>query len=321
MIGSARCLLGIDCGSTRVRVVRLERRAGRTRLSGVAVRDVPDDTFQGTDADADALGAVVEQLVDELSGRGAKCVLGMADADATLHSVAFPAMSWHARRRAAEFESDRWSRWARQARVVRVFPLDAARRNCVLAIAARAALQRILRIARCAKLRVAVVDHVAYAHRRAFPGYDAVLDMGSTVATFHEFGEAVPRSFAVPEGAGSAITAAIARDLAVPGALAEARKRVVGTAGAGLDARRAFVERIGSLVRALWSDPSRRSIALVGNGSRLDRLAAELAAQTLARVEHPVGDVLRTGTYPEDVVRAAAPDWSLAAGLALGYLR
>ncbi len=321
MIGTARCRLGIDCGSTRVRVVRLERCAGRTRLGAVAVRDLPVGILQGTDADADALGTVLEQLVDELAARRVKCVLGMADADATLHPVAFPAMSWHARRRAAEFESDRWSRWARQARVVRVYPLDAVRRNCVLAIAARAALQRILRITRCAKVRVAVVDHVAYAYRRVFPGYDAVLDMGATGATLHEFGEPVPRSFAVPEGAGNAITAAIARDLAVPDALAEARKRVVGTAGAGLDARRAFVERIGSLVRALWSDPSRRSIALVGNASRLDRLAAELAAGTLARVEHPIGDVLRTGTYPDDVVRAAAPDWSLAAGLALGYLR
>jgi hypothetical protein len=56
---------------------------------------------------------------------------------------------------------------------------------------------------------------------------------------------------------------------------------------------------------------------MTGNGARLSGLAAELEAACGALVEMPVSDLLRDGAYPDDVVRAAAPDWALAAALAI----
>ena len=43
---------------------------------------------------------------------------------------------------------------------------------------------------------------------------------------------------------------------------------------------------------------------------------ADVDAATQALVELPVSDLLQDGPYPEDVVRAAAPDWAMAAALA-----
>ena len=55
---------------------------------------------------------------------------------------------------------------------------------------------------------------------------------------------------------------------------------------------------------------------MCGNGARLSGLAAEVENLTQALVEVPVSELVRGGSYPEDVVRAAAPDWALAAALA-----
>ncbi|HTA38341.1 MAG TPA: hypothetical protein VK760_04670, partial [Candidatus Acidoferrales bacterium] len=59
-----------------------------------------------------------------------------------------------------------------------------------------------------------------------------------------------------------------------------------------------------------------RRVAMTGNGARLCGFAAELESATQAIVEVPVSELLQGGPYPDDVVRAAAPDWALAAALA-----
>ncbi len=60
-----------------------------------------------------------------------------------------------------------------------------------------------------------------------------------------------------------------------------------------------------------------RTIALVGNGARLSGLAdaLERAVQIPVRLGMLAGGA--ACALPPDVVRAAAPDWGLAYGLAL----
>ena len=58
-----------------------------------------------------------------------------------------------------------------------------------------------------------------------------------------------------------------------------------------------------------------RRIAMTGNGARCaDSPRTRGGDAGAGRV--PVSDLLRGGAYPEDVVRAAAPDWAMAAALA-----
>jgi Tfp pilus assembly PilM family ATPase len=60
-----------------------------------------------------------------------------------------------------------------------------------------------------------------------------------------------------------------------------------------------------------------RNIALVGNGSRLSELAALIERATAVRVRPGTLDPTVSQALPPDVLRAAAPDWCLAYGLAL----
>ena len=109
------------------------------------------------------------------------------------------------------------------------------------------------------------------------------------------------------------------RVLPVDRTLAEHRKRSLGLAGAGEQVRDDLVEGLAAaLIEARAGDAADvRSIALVGNASRLSGLAAAL--------ERAVAIPVRLGSLPEsaehalppDVVRAASPDWGLAYGLAL----
>jgi Tfp pilus assembly PilM family ATPase len=116
---------------------------------------------------------------------------------------------------------------------------------------------------------------------------------------------------------GADVTRAIERELCIDEHTAERRKRILGTAGAGERARAALTADIAVLIQNARRERPVSRIALVGNGSRLPRLADDLERATGAMCEMPVSEPLRDGSYPEDVVRSSAPDWTLAAGLAL----
>ncbi len=116
---------------------------------------------------------------------------------------------------------------------------------------------------------------------------------------------------------GATITRGIAAELSIDMPTAERRKRILGCAGAGQTASDEVVAAIASLVDRARSRGAVARIAVTGNGARLPNFARDLEEATSAVTEMPVPEVLHTGAYPDDVVRAAAPDWALAASLAL----
>jgi type IV pilus assembly protein PilM len=166
-----------------------------------------------------------------------------------------------------------------------------------------------------AGLRAVAIDHDAFAMRRMFPDCDAIVDVGAERSSVHVFGGSGPVSL-ITQAGGAAITRGIAAELSIDVPTAERRKRILGCAGAGLSAREDVVTSIASLVDRARARTTIGRIVLTGNGARLPSFAHELEQATSAVAEAPVPDILHTGAYPDDVVRAAAADWTLAASLA-----
>jgi Tfp pilus assembly PilM family ATPase len=310
--------LGIDVGARRVRIAQSERTsAGAIRLIGVAVRDLPGDLiYPERIAEPDLIAAVIEDLAREIDPRARRCVIALPAPVARLRLIRFPSMSSSERRRAARFEAERFAGWDVKSigSIVRVHPADAAAGVHAVGIAREDAVAGRVGCMKKARLRIAGIDHDACAMRRAFPFTDAVLDVGLHRTSLHAFSALGPISLTIALG-GHSITQAIAADLAIDAMAAEKRKHILGTAGAGEAARDAFAASVAAAVEKARTQSSIRSIALVGNGSRLPGLNAAIQNATGAHVDLPVSDVLRGGAYPDDVIAAAAADWTLAASL------
>lgn len=301
--------LGVDIGSARARIAVSEAaRDGEVRLRAVAARDMPGDG-----ADPCILGALLEEMIAELSVRERRCVAALGAPVATMRVMRFPKMTWAERLQAAKFEAARFIPNSEQAGTkVRVHPFGRDETFSVGTVK-RAALDALLEKLRSARLRPIAVDHDAFAFKRVLPDVDAVLDLGERRGTLHVIGT-MPLSFAIEAG-GKDVSRAIAQHLAIDEASAERRKRILGAAGTSPEIRSGLTSSAANAIeKARMRTPIGR-VALVGNASRLPGLAEDLEEMSGATVELPVAGLLRTSAYPADVLRAAAPDWTLAAAL------
>ena len=287
-------------------------------MSAVAARELPEDAVvDGVVLESQLVAAVIEDACRELGVKRADCVLSVPASSAALRAIRFPQMRPWERRQAARFEAERFASWDCKdvATIVRTHWINRRDGTMSVGVAREAAVQSRIKSVRRAGVRVRGVDYDACAMRRAFPFADAVLDVGHKESALHAFSAPVPISLAMRCG-GADVTRGIARDLGIDEAAAERRKRILGIAGAGESAREAFVTQACAAIDALRETVAVRRLALVGNAARLPGLAEALEALSGALVEVAVSDLLRGGAYTDDVARAAAPDWTLAASLA-----
>jgi type IV pilus assembly protein PilM len=310
--------LGIDLGSTRVRIAVAEaNRESSVRIRAIVARDVPDDAVSPLDVGQPALvAALLEEILSEIGSRERRCVLAIGAPACTLRTVRFPMMSWAERVRAARFEAQRLAGWdLEEGSIVRTHPIDRATGTYAVGVARTASIGSRVSTMKLAGLRAVAIDHDAFAMRRMFPDCDAIVDVGAERSSVHVFGGTGPFSL-ITEVAGAAITRGIAAELSIDMPTAERRKRILGCAGAGVSAREEVVTSIASLIDRARARTTIGRIVLTGNGARLPNFAHELEEAAGAVSEAPVPEILHTGAYPDDVVRAAAPDWTLAASLA-----
>jgi type IV pilus assembly protein PilM len=314
-----RLPLGLDIGASRVRLAQAERsRSGDFHVSAVATRDLPEDAVVAESlSESELVAAIIDDLRSELGTRERRCVIALPASVALLRLLRFPSMSRTELHRAACFEAERFHNWSADSieSVVRVHPADRAQNLHVVGVARRDALMARIGCVRRAGLKVVGVDHEAFALQRAFPYAEAVLDVGHRQATLHTLGTSGLNSMHVP-GGGAGITRAIAADLSIDAAMAEKRKRILGTAGVGESYRDGFAASVGSAISKARERGTLRRIITTGNGSRLTGLAAALETAAQAAIEAPVSALLGATTYPDDVIRAAAPDWTMAVALA-----
>jgi Tfp pilus assembly PilM family ATPase len=307
--------LGIDLGSSRIRMAAAERsRSGETRIRAVAARDLPsaEDRLQ-----IQLIAALVEEMTRELGVRERRCVASLGAPHAEMRVMQFPKMTWAERLRAARFEGERFARWdvSLAAATVRVHAHNRDVGSYGVGVARREALQQIVDVCKAAGLCLAAVDFDACAFQRAIQSADAIVDIGLDRSTLHTYGADGPISYPIPVG-GSMVTKGIASELAIDAASAERRKRILGCAGAGSASLDQLAVSLAECVSVARARRAINRVALVGNGARLPGLATVVESATHAAVEIPVSELLDGDAYPEDVLRAAAPDWTLAAALA-----
>lgn len=304
-----RLPLGVDIGTTRVRVAEAEVTSSGARIRAVAVREVASD-------ETGYLCALIDDAVRELGTKERRCVCALGAPDALLRHVPFPKMPAGERERSARFEAQRFVDFPVEEAVVRVHAAGRSANVWAVGAARRHAVVARVHMLRRARLKPVGIDHEACALLRALPAYDAVLDVGHQRSSLHIRTAHAPVTLQAYNG-GADVTRAIERELSIDARTAEKRKRILGTAGAGERARAALgADLIALVAQARRTYPLAR-IALTGNGARLPGLAPDLEAATGAHFEFAVGDVLRGHGYPDDVSRSGAPDWTLAAGLSL----
>jgi type IV pilus assembly protein PilM len=312
--------LGIDLGASRVRLAHAERNgSGGAVIAAIVARDLPEDiVFPETITELQLVAATIEDMRRELGSSQRRCVFAIGPEVAAMRFVKFPPMSWAERRRAAGFEADRFTTWDTAAipTIVRSH-LTGMETNAYAVGAARAAATECrVRCLKEAGLRAVGADYVSCALERAFPKHDGVLDVGHRRAILHVPTRTGPLALTIPNG-GEDLTRAIAADLEIDLPAAEKRKRLLGAAGAGGAIHDAFVQAVRAAVsKARERAPRFRRIAATGNGSRLCDLLAAIENACEVQVEQPVSPLLKDSAYPDDVVRAGAPDWALAASLA-----
>jgi Tfp pilus assembly PilM family ATPase len=299
--------LGVDLGTARVRVALVQRApSGRPELVAVAARPLEDDP-----------AAALADAVAELRTRERRCVFGLGEPRAVLRSTHFPVMRRGEQERAARFEATQFVDYPIREAVVRVIPVG-SEGDAVIGVVRKDVIGSLVSLAHTAKLRVCAVDNNAFGLRRALPAVDAVLDIGLDDSRLHVFTGSFPigRRFSV---GGAAFTQAIARALGCDTATAERRKLTHGIAGCGESARDLLVADVANALAECRSGGfgDVREIALVGNGSRLSDLPAAIERATGVRVRPAALSPDVAPTLPPDVLRAAAPDWCLAYGLAL----
>jgi Tfp pilus assembly PilM family ATPase len=304
--GTLTLPLGVDIGATRVRVALVHRMPeGNVELVAVATRDHRSDPLPAL---ADAIA--------ELQTRERRCIFSVHEPQGLLRGVRFPPMRRGEQERAARYEAVKHIDYAIEDAAVRI--VGAAGGESVLGVVRKDVVGSLVDAAHAAKLRVMAVDNVAYAYARAVPGTDAVLDVGSTESRLYVFTSTVPVERRISIG-GHAFTDAVARALGCDDATARRRKEAFGIAGCA-DNELSLIagEVAGALVDCRVDGIGDvRSIALTGNGSRLTDLPERLERATAVRVRRVALEPSVSQTLPRDVLRAAAPDWCLAYGLAL----
>ncbi len=299
--------LGVDVGRRRVRIARMERDSnGRARLIAVAA----------CDHDGDPLEALLAAL-DELNTAERRCVLALAAPDAVLCSADFPAMSRWERVNAARFEAARFIDYAVAEAAVSLVPTTVQQRWAI-GIARRSALAAASINAKRAGLHPLAIDDAAFALQRAQPEADAVIDIGSETTRLTIFGGTIPYVVCIPIG-GERLTEGIAHSLGVDTAAAEERKRRIGFGGAGEAQRDVLISALGEGFAEARTGgyTGIRHVVLCGNGSRVPGMDAAIERATGYAVRPATLPPELSDTLPPDVLRAAAPDWSVAYGLSL----
>ena len=308
--------LGVDIGTARLRVAHAVRQQNSRCVRAVATRDVPAGAVTADCvSDVDYVAALLEDAVRELNTAERRCVAAVGMPAASLRTLVLPRMTAFERDRTAKFEAARYIDYPIGEALVRLRPIDEQQRLWALGIVRASALQGRAFSMRRAGLRPQGIDDEGCALRRAFPTFDAVVDVGHHRSTLYLKNSL--EAFQTDRG-GAGITAGIERDLRLDEPTAEKRKRILGTAGAGERARDALVSELVALVTSARSVSAAQRVAIVGNGARLPNLVRDIEVASGARCELAVSHVLSGEPYTHDVVASSAPDWTLAAALATG---
>jgi Tfp pilus assembly PilM family ATPase len=311
--------LGIDIGTARIRIAARKPSVGRVEIAAVAVRDLPTGvTTSGSINEPELVAALIDEMLDELGVRGGRAVCAVGAPAATLRTATLPRMTSLERSRAARLDLNRRLGQPSEGIVIRVHQIEPSSDKYVVGAVSKKVLDSRTTALRKAGLRVCGVDHEGRALTRSFPKSDAVLDVGYERTSLHVPSAGSCTTWWCAVG-GETITEGIARDLGIDGTAAEARKRALGTAGAGETASAELVREVSELISSARKSSTIRRVTVVGNGSRIPGLRGAIESANGVMGEDAPPDGIGLETYPADIARAASADWALALGLATWF--
>jgi hypothetical protein len=182
--------LGVELAAERVAVVVPRWAEGRVAVAESAVEAIPDTPEDALD---EALGEALRRALSRLRSRTRRCVLGAPWTEAFSRQFKLPpGMRRGEAARAAELEADVVAPWPSSERIVSLDPIPGRNRELLLSIGRAATLERLVAIARSARLEPIAVDTPACAWRRVLPEADALLDAGGSRAALVVFSSPVP---------------------------------------------------------------------------------------------------------------------------------
>ncbi len=308
--------LGIDIGTTGLRIVAATTGARGPLIGRVVSRQIPPGyATSGEIAEPEFVAALLDQAIEDLDTPERRCVCSVGAPEALLRAVQLPQRSAKQRTRAALRYAASHIDYAPNDALIRIHPLQGSLH--ALGVVRKAALQSRVLTLRRAGMKVIAFDHEALALGRAFPDCGILVDVGYERTSVHRYGATIPATIQTP-GGGAQVTRAIQTELAIDAISAEKRKCELGTLGAGDSTRGSLVLDLMRSIDSLRGlEHEVRAIGLVGSGSRLSGLAAELQAKTGVPVNTPALRFITSAAHATGTAKANAVGWALAAGLSL----
>lgn len=305
-----RLPLGIDIGTMSIRVAEFV-------LPGPQLHNVVTTPSHPTAQESHIIESL-QELLGKLHTKERRCVLVFDNRDAVVREAKLPPMSRTEMHKAAKLEAARFV-MSEDPHTVNLTQVATA--SFALSSVSTTAIERALRIARAAKLRVVAIDHASYALSRAYPHCDAVIDIGLKQTRFYALKATVPFTQVLEIG-GKDFTRAVSQSYAIDEESAEGRKRTNFIVPGHDTQVAAIVQFVGRAMRAARANgvADIERITLTGNGARLPRLAEHLERDTGCLVELASRLPECESAFPSDILRAAMPDWGLACGAGLWSL-
>lgn len=314
MLFRKRYRLGIDFGTHRMRVALTRESQNGCRLVAVATRDqIP--TKSRKDDEEQTVGHL-RDMVTELHAHRAAAICSIPATLCSVRSESFPAMSAVERRSAAYVLAT--LQHPDETEIAMCMEQDPDSSNAyVIGSSARTTIDARIRILRQARLIPVAIEPDGQALARLYVDADAIIDIGGQTSSIHVRGNSYVQSSSLNIGSDE-LTNAIATELGLERGYAQRRKHIVGMAGAGDRAKHALLRGLCELVRKVRSEAtSVRSVALVGNGARIDGIGEALESSAQISIVNELPTAFYESDYPVDVMRSARWDWSLCVGLSL----
>jgi type IV pilus assembly protein PilM len=335
--------IGVDVGTSAVKVVQLDRRGGRPRLRAAGVADLPAGVVEnGVCVDSRALADVIGQALSAAGIGRRDAVLAIGVPSLFLREISFPPLSPEELQEAVKWDSEKYVPYSADSYYFDYAVIGQGATDLelkvMLAATPREAIDPLVEAAKGAGLIPVAVDAEPLAVQRTLPAADNVLvvDIGAEISHATIFQRGCPVvTRPVPIG-GQRFTEVVMEAFEVDESEAERRKlRQQGlllAPGAG-GQQSPVHSRFELLVTEAAREAMRTieyyqiqnkevtidKVYLTGGGAGLENIAAYFAAQIDRPiiVHDPLAAVDIAGSFDPEYIRGLGGRLGVAVGLAL----
>ncbi len=192
-------LLGVDIGTSAVKVVQLDRRKGRPLLKAVGVVDLPPGIVEnGACRDVNALAAILRQAVGTSGANIRDAALAIGVPALFVREISFPPLSPEELREAVKWDSEKYVPFAPDTYyydyAVTGRATSELELRVMLAAASRETVDDLVAAVKGAGLRPAAIDAEPLATYRTLPaaGNALVVDIGAELSHATIFQDGAP---------------------------------------------------------------------------------------------------------------------------------